>query len=70
MFDGHLYPKDQMVCMCTKSKGRVKNQIFPSNKGTRFMGPECVVFSEQVKDFSSVNNSALIKKWQKALLFI
>ena len=59
-----------MVCTCKIGKGSVKKQIFPFNKGTRFMGPECVVFSEQVKDFSSVNNSALIKKWQKALLFI
>ena len=39
---GHLYPKDQMVCTCTKSKigkGRAKIYIFsPPNKGTRFIG--------------------------------
>ena len=30
-------------CTCTKSKigkERVENKIFPTNKGTRFMGPE------------------------------
>ena len=39
----HLYPKDQMFCMCTKSKigkGRAKSKFFPPNKGTRLMGPE------------------------------